>query len=237
MFNRRKELAIEGNNLWYLVGLIASDGNLSNDGRHIDITSSDYDFLQRIKDETGINNKIGTKRAGKKQKSFRIQIGNRNFYDFLLSIGLTQNKSLTIRKVKVPRQFFADFLRGLIDGDGSIRNWDHPTNFCKQWSLRIYSGSKTFLDWLATEIKKYFGVSGKVYKHNDEGTECVLKFGKMAAREILKKCYYEKSLSMERKNILAQQCINSYKGWAISKTVNFGEAIKAGVSESQTIQT
>ena len=29
----------------YCVGLIASDGSLSNDGRHVDLTSLDYDQL------------------------------------------------------------------------------------------------------------------------------------------------------------------------------------------------
>jgi len=93
MPHKLKQLNIEGANLWYLVGLITSDGNLSSDGRHIDITSSDYEFLLGIKELTGIKNKIGIKYGNnKKQKAFRIQIANRNFYDFLLSIGLRQNK-------------------------------------------------------------------------------------------------------------------------------------------------
>jgi hypothetical protein len=59
MPRRRKDLNIKGTNLWYLVGLITSDGNLSPDGRHIDITSSDYDFLLEIKKRIGIENKKG----------------------------------------------------------------------------------------------------------------------------------------------------------------------------------
>ena len=59
MPNKRKELKIEGRNLWYLVGLIATDGCLSSDGRHIDITSKDYIFLDEIKREVGITNSIG----------------------------------------------------------------------------------------------------------------------------------------------------------------------------------
>ena len=237
MPKKRKELRIEGANLWYLVGLITSDGNLSPDGRHIDITSSNYDFLQGIKDSIGIKNKIGIKHTGKNQQAFRIQIGNRNFYDFLLSIGLAPNESLTVGAINVPKQFFVDFLRGLIDGDGSVRRWTHPTNFREQWSLRIYSGSKKFLEWLDKEIKEYLKVYGKIYQHNKQSTQYVLKFGKMAARIILDKCYYENSFSLQRKNELAKQCVNSYKGWQKSKTIELEETIQAGVSESQTIQT
>ena len=93
MPQKRKELKIGGANLWYLVGLITSDGCLSSDGRHIDITSKDSEFLQEIKNSLGISNKIGIKYNAIKQKAFHIQIANRNLYDFLLSIGLTQNKS------------------------------------------------------------------------------------------------------------------------------------------------
>jgi len=220
MPHRLKQLNIEGANLWYLVGLITSDGNLSPDRRHIDITSSNYEFLSGIKGLTGIKNKIGIKYGNnKKQKAFRIQIANRNFSDFLLSVGLTRNKSLTIGEVKVPSKFFVDFLRGLIDGDGSIRSWTHPTNFREQWSLRIYSGSKKFLEWLDGEIKKYLEVSGQLYQHNKQSTQYVLKFGKMAAKIILKQCYYANSFGLQRKSQLAKQCICSYPGWQKSKTV------------------
>ncbi len=220
MPHKRKELKIGGVNLWYLVGLITSDGNLSPDGIHIDITSSNYQFLSGIKDLTGIENKIGLKYgSNKRHKSFRIQIANRGFYDFLLSIGLTQRKSLTIGALKVPRQFFVDFVRGLIDGDGSIRSWEHPTNFREQWSLRIYSGSKKFLEWLDGEIQKVLRVNGQLYQCNKQGTQYVLKFGKMAAKVILKRCYYDNSFSLQRKRQLAKQCIGSDPGWQKSKTV------------------
>ncbi|MBU2101776.1 MAG: LAGLIDADG family homing endonuclease [Candidatus Omnitrophota bacterium] len=219
MPRKRKDLNIEGKNLWYLVGLITSDGNLSSDERHIDITSSDYEFLQNIINLIGIKNKIGIKYGKDKQKSFHVQIGNKNFYDFLLTIGLTQKKSLTIGEIKVPNEFFVDFLRGLIDGDGSIRSWVHPTNFHEQWSLRIYSGSNKFLEWLGGKIKEYFGACGRIYKDNRAEHNYILKFGKLAAQVILRGCYYENNFSLQRKDRLAQQCVRSYAGWQISKTI------------------
>lgn len=220
MPQKRKNLNIEGANLWYLAGLITSDGNLLPDGRHIDITSSEYDFLQEIKNGIGIKNKIGLKYGNnKKQKAFRIQIANSDFYDFLLSIGLTRKKSLTIGKVNVPKQFFVDFLRGLIDGDGSIRSWEHPTNFHEQWSVRIYSGSGKFLQWLSEKIISYLGASGKIHKDNRSEYNYILKFGKIAAQSILKQCYCKNSLSLQRKSKLAQQYVHSHASWYKSKTL------------------
>ncbi|MDO8489255.1 MAG: LAGLIDADG family homing endonuclease [Candidatus Omnitrophota bacterium] len=213
----RKELKIEGANLWYLVGLIASDGNLSKDGRHIDITAKEKDFLQRIKGNLGLVNKVCAKNKGTPAQAYRIQIANKGFYEFLLSIGLTQDKSLTIGKLKVPNEYFIDFVRGVIDGDGCIRKWIHSSNKKEQWSLRIYSGSGKFIKWLKESAELLLRVQGKIYREVD--ALWTLKFGKMATREIVRRCYYQDCLGLERKIKLAQECYASYVGWKQSKTV------------------
>jgi len=217
MPHKRKDLNITGPNLWYLVGLITSDGSLSSDGRHIDITAKEYEFLERIKNATGITNKIGSKYGLKKQKAYHIQIGNKNFYNFLLMVGLTPKKSLTIRSLNVSREHFADFLRGLIDGYGCIRRWIHPSNKREQWNLRIYSGSGVFIKWLNSITENMLHVKGRVHKERDR--LWILKYGKMAAKEISRQCYYKSCLGLERKIELARQCLASYKGWSKSKTV------------------
>lgn len=144
------DLHIKACDLWYIVGVIATDGCLSPDGRHIDIRRA-----------LGVNNKIGIKCGINEYRAFRFQIGSRKFYDFLLSIGLCSNKSLILGKLAVPKQFTVDFIRGVIDGDGCIRRWKHPTNFKEQWSLRIYSGAPMFLCWLQSLIETNIGVHGR----------------------------------------------------------------------------
>lgn len=213
----RKELNIKGPNLWYLVGLIASDGCLCKDGRHIDITAKEKDFLQRIKKNLGLVNKVCAKNKGTSKQAYRIQIANKGFYEFLLSIGLTQNKSLTIGELKVPNEYFIDFVRGEIDGDGCIRKWKHPSNQGEQWSLRICSGSEKFIRWLEATSEILLRIKGKIHKQSD--TQWILKYGKMAARKIAEKCYYKNCLGLERKIKLAQECSRSYSGWDRSKTV------------------
>ncbi|MEW6008299.1 MAG: LAGLIDADG family homing endonuclease [Candidatus Omnitrophota bacterium] len=214
----RKELKISGRNLWYLVGLITSDGCLSKDGRHIDITSKDSQLLISLTKELGLSNKVGVKNRGAKNQAYHIQIANKNFYDFLLSIGLTPNKSLTLKKVEVPVIYFVDFLRGLVDGDGGIQRWIHRPNRREQWNLRIASGSKSFLAWLKNEIEKNIRAKGRLYSEGKNNFR--LKYGKMAAREIARRCYYESCLGLQRKTTLARDCITSYEGWTKSKTVH-----------------
>jgi len=217
MPNKRKDLNVKGPNLWYLVGLIASDGCLCKDGRHVDITAKEQDFLQRIKGSLGIVNKVCIKNRGTSKQAYRIQIANRNFYEFLLSIGLTQHKSLTLGAVKVPPIYFVDFLRGLIDGDGCIRAWLHPSNNKEQWSLRIYSGSEKFIEWLRSATGVLLKIRGRIHKQSD--SLWILKYGKMATRVVANKCYYKDCLGLERKIRLAQECRSSYAGWQQSRTV------------------
>src|SRR3990167_11054371 len=82
----------------YVVGLLATDGCLSIDGRHIDFTSKDLGLVEIFKENLNLSNKIGKKARGGQveKKYFRIQFGDKSFYEFLLGIGLTPHKSKTI---------------------------------------------------------------------------------------------------------------------------------------------
>jgi len=218
MPQKRKDLKIEGQNLWYLVGLITSDGSLSKDGRHIDVTSKDREFLETLVEKLKMSNKVCIKNRGTNKEAYHIQVSNKNFYDFLLSLGLTPNKSLTLGALNVPDKFFVDFLRGLIDGDGCIRTWIHPSNKKEQWSLRIYSGSSVFISWLKNVIVSLLKAKGRIYR--EKSNIWTLKYGKMAARQIVKECYYDGCFGLQRKIMLAKNCINSYRGWSKSCTLN-----------------
>jgi hypothetical protein len=137
----------------------------------------------------------------------------------MLSIGLTPRKSLTLKELGVPEKYFFDFLRGLIDGDGCIRRWIHPFNGREQWSLRIFSGSTAFINWLSQRMSLLLSAKGKIYRNSTQSRCYVLKFGKMAARNIAMQCYYPGAFALERKSVLADECVNSYIGWSKSKTV------------------
>lgn len=222
MPNKRKLLKISKPHLWYLIGLITSDGCLSSDGRHIDITAKDYSFLDTLRRKIGFKNKVGMKNKGRINEAYHIQLSNKNLYDFLLSIGLSPSKSLIQREVVVPERYFIDFCRGVIDGDGNIRRWEHSSNKVEQWSLRIYSPSLLFLEWLRIKIRQHLAVKGNIHHEKGRGRRVdlyILKYGKLAAKEILRNCYYEGAIALDRKARLAKECCLSADGWTKSKTV------------------
>lgn len=192
-------------NLAYAVGLIATDGNLSKDGRHIDLTSKDLEqiktFLKAIKSKA----KITLKSSGYSQKKYyRTQFSDVKFYRFLLKIGLTPAKSKTIGELKFPNKYFADFLRGCLDGDGCTYSYFDP-----RWksSFALYtqfaSASKKHLVWLNQKVEKLYGIKGTIRFHSKVYG---LEFAKRNSLILLSKLYYKENilyLKRKRSKILA----------------------------------
>ena len=123
---------------------------------------------------------------------------------------MTPCKSLTLGSLAIPRRYFRDFLRGVIDGDGCIRRWIHPTNLHEQWSTRIYSGSKSFIYWLNSRIFDELKVTGKIYGRkpaNRDNFIYQIKYGKMATIALIDIIYYPSCLCLKRKQRLVARCV------------------------------
>ena len=176
--------------LAYAVGLIATDGCLANDGLLIDITSKDREQLLNFSKCVGVDFKIGNKKNGNGDMCLRIQFKNKIFYEFLLSVGLTPKKSLTIGKLKIPDKFFFDFLRGCFDGDGCFYSyWDPRWRSSHVFYLEFVSASRKHIDWLREELKNRLNIWGYLSK-NEKGNTLQLKYAKKEALEVIKKMYY-----------------------------------------------
>lgn len=182
-------------NLAYVIGLIASDGCLYNDGRHIGITSKDEEILLYIKEILNLRNKIGKKARGGgfEKKYFVLQFGSVAFYKFLLSIGLTSAKSKTMPKLNIPIKYFAPFLRGCVDGDGSIGTFIHPESKHPQLRLSLCSASIPFLDWIKDEIRNSFLATGGWIDASDINRCSILRYGIADSIIILNKLYCDGS--------------------------------------------
>ncbi len=208
---------VRESDLWYIIGYIATDGHLSVDGRHINITSKDREHLYLIRNALFLESKIGSKaRSFFKEKLYsHLQFSDVKFYRYLLTLGLTPKKSLTLGPLDIDENHFFDFLRGVIDGDGNISTWIHKSNNNRQWCMRIFSSSLEFILWINSKIEINLGLKGRVYSRNCKMTkkhpnpEYTIKFGKKAAAMIIHNIYYSNCLSLERKRLLAKLCLQS----------------------------
>lgn len=194
---------IWNSDLAYAVGLIATDGSLSIDGRHINLTSKDLEQIETFKKVLHLNNKIGLKRSSyiRNRVYYQVQFGNVKFYRFLKKIGLTPHKTKTINNLKIPDQYFSDFLRGHLDGDGYTHSYFDP-----RWknSFMLYTGfisaSKNHLEWIRTKIMELYSIEGRLQFQGK--STYTLKYAKKSSIILLEKLYYKNNLPcLKRKRL------------------------------------
>ena len=196
-------------NLAYVAGLIASDGCLYNDGRHIAITSKDIEIIQNVKNiiATGAKPSIVTSEFG--SMAYRLQLGNVGLYDFLLGAGITSAKSKTIKFVAVPDIYYTDFLRGVLEGDGTTYGYMDPIwPNCHRYYVAFASGSREFLVWLKMTnqrqgLSSLGGISAcpRVFR---------LLYGKADSRTLFASMYYSDGIpKLNRKYVKLKDFISS----------------------------
>jgi hypothetical protein len=196
----------------YAIGLITTDGCLSKDGRHIDLTSNDTEQLENFNKALKIKIKIGKKESGIGKIGKRIQFSDVLFYRFLNEIGLTSAKSKTLGKIEIPSKYFFDFLRGCFDGDGSFYSyWDPRWKSSFMFYIVFISASHVHIKWLQSELHSRVQVGGHLNRDSKKLTY-QLKYAKRESLKIIKNMYYSDSivcLSRKREKIEEAVKINS----------------------------
>lgn len=210
-------------NLAYVVGLITTDGNLSSDKRHITFVSTDKDLVITFRQCLGKENTITTSSPSSlsKKRVYRIQISDVKFYKWLNNVGLTQNKSLTLKTLKIPNKYFQDFLRGHLDGDGSVIHYEDKYN-AKIKSKYVYdrlfvyfiSASEEHIKWLRNKISNILKIKGsasKIRNKNRPNSHFIsrIKFSTKEAKILLNWIYYTRDLPcLKRKYKIAKPYLN-----------------------------
>ena len=111
---------IDTPNKAYVVGLIASDGNVykrdGHDGQ-IRLSFQDGDSEHQLLTSSIIQN-------DKNYEYISISIVSQKLFEDICNIGIAPKKTWKINLAQIirniPKQFIRDFLRGYFDGDGSI---------------------------------------------------------------------------------------------------------------------
>ena len=199
-------------NFAYAIGLIATDGCLSKDGRHVDFTSKDYELVEKFLYALGVTSKISLKQSGfgGRLNYYRVQIGDVRFYTFLQSIGLTPRKSKTISTINaIPDTFFPDVLRGLLDGDGHFFSyWDPRWRSSFLYYVVFNSASRKHIQWIQRRINQLYGLTGHITSARNNSLFS-LKYAKTESNSLIRILYYAKDvLCLERKRLKIFQALS-----------------------------
>jgi len=194
--------------LAYAVGIITTDGCLAQDGRHLSVSSKDVQLLETVRECLGLRVAITPYRGGNGWTYHHLQWGSRLFHAWLVELGLMPAKSRRLAALAIPDDYFVDFLRGCIDGDGSIVSYvdryhvpKNPRYVYTRLYVSLVSASPPFLTWGQSTARRLLGVGGYLArKGNRAGSIWVLKYAKYESIRVLEQLYYKEDLPcLERK--------------------------------------
>src|SRR2546427_7555872 len=200
--------------LAYAVGLTATDGNLSADGRHMSFVSKDREVIETYRRCLEVTSEARTIRSRMGRTFYRVQWCDRPLYDWFVAIGLMPAKSLRLGPLAVPDERFADFFRGCVDGDGSILVYMdryHSTKNANYVYERLYvtlvSASRPFVEWIQATVGRLVGVSGGIHDSRRQARRpiFVLRYAKAESLRVLSWMYYSTEVPcLTRKRVKAE---------------------------------
>ncbi len=166
----------------YVLGYITADGciAISRDQYRknpftLNITSAEKAHLFRLRRALGSGHKISKKRGGAQNIAFQLQIRNPNLTADLMDLGTKPRKTYHLDPIWVPDKFFADFVRGFFDGDGSV--YIYRVNGVPQIKAKFISSSLPFIDEFSKQLCRILQIPVKAI-HRTLGTKAkMIKYG------------------------------------------------------------
>lgn len=183
----------------YWLGVMYSDGFISpnkyTNKFGITIKDTDKDLLIKFKEFLKYSGNINYYEASTAYgicNVGRLLIGNNKIVDDLIKNGVVEHKTFKIKKLP-NTTYMDDFIRGYIDGDGSLRKAYPNIRIC---------GNKEFLQ----EIANYFMIP---YHLNPDKTIYNLAYNTKESEYLEKRLYKNAKYYLDRKYEIASRSFNS----------------------------
>ena len=136
----------------YWLGWIISDGTITYQPEkskfqlELTLKEEDEHILHLLEQDLGVQNKVYT--SNKTYK--RFSLGSKNIIKNLVDLGVTQNKTFTVKVPSFDKQYNAAFLRGLFDGDGGFTVYTRATGQkCMELS---FCGNEYIVSWILSTL-------------------------------------------------------------------------------------
>ena len=155
----------------YLLGMIQTDGSIDPSGTFSITQHQDYmwyiecmmhefsDYICKYPDNS----------------CYQVMIGSRHMVDRLISYGIVPNKSHNQSAADVetlwntvPFEYKGDFIRGLIDGDGSVKYEVQPKGIIMSPRITLYSNNRRLLELVQQHIHEKTGYKCPLYDRSED---------------------------------------------------------------------
>ena len=126
--------SIDSPNKAYWLGWIVSDGSITNQPEkskfqlEITLKAEEEDILHLLEKDLGIKDKVYT--SNKIYK--RFSLGSKKIIQDLEKLGITQNKTFSVKIPNIPPEFISHFVRGIFDGDGGFTSYQRNNGVINQ---------------------------------------------------------------------------------------------------------
>jgi hypothetical protein len=174
----------------YILGFLAADGTIPSAGRSVVLMlqARDVHILRDIRSAMGSNARIFQREIDPKYPNRGpykfIYFGSQKLVRDIIKHGVTPRKSHTLQYSKVPKHLERHYMRGLLDGDGSVK----AKSFC-------FSGTEMLIDGLRAAIFSHTGMM--LTKAHQENKLWRLSGGKKT--NVLSWIYRDASIYLRRK--------------------------------------
>lgn len=198
-------------NMAYLLGFILADGCIIkgsykgySDALRFGVHKQDIDILKKIKQELGSQYKISLVK-----NAAYFSINSQKIVNNLKALGISYRKSLQKARYEkipnVPIKYIRDFIRGIVDGDGSI-NFDK-----KNYPALSICGKKKIITFIKNHFFSKFNLYSKITQAKKDGEQYNLfyiAYRCNSAQTLIKYLYNNANLYLERKFQLAKKCLS-----------------------------
>jgi hypothetical protein len=202
----------------YVLGYWWADGFMyikPNTGAHeVRIASNDLEHLVTMAQVVG--GKYDLRKVSEKGNTYVVSFCSKEMYEDILAHGGTPRKSRTIGFPYVPSHLLPHFVRGVVDGDGTLAwNGDRPV-------IQIYSGSMLFLSDMILAIEYATGIPAPHITTNRNNW--YIKWSTVRAKCLVSWLYITNpGLALMRKAAIATQILK----WQPKKKPEQGTVTKA----------
>ena len=174
----------------------------------LELVETDVEIINKFKEEINSNSSLYfNKRKNREKGTYTLSFRSNQMSNDLSKYGIVQNKTyITEHLPQIPEEFMVPFIRGIIDGDGSL----YFSGNC--WHCSITSYSENILNELQSEISQRIGKTNtlKIYNAGKVGTHR-LTYNHYDTLKIVEVFYKNNNISIARKNVIANRILEEDK--------------------------
>lgn len=193
--------------LGYFLGLLASDGCVENNDNvvYIELQEQDFEILEKLRDIMHLERPIKFYTTKRGYKSAKLYFEDKEIKQIIISqYHIPPRKtydsvSFYFPKQELPREYWKDYIRGLFDGDGSVKLTGNTLTF------QIDSSCLSILKDIQSFIKEELDVNLKIteQKPSESNTRTISLYRlycySVNAEKVLNYLYEDSELFLKRK--------------------------------------